>query len=145
MAGAVVYFKDQRFDSKALLVFLGQRLVQKNIKQSKVVLENMAKQGYSFCVLADRTVYRNKVDISQKYRDMLIADLKGLPMLFAEGDAFAGMKYTIDTDLFDRIDYEGEYEDIVVRGGKKRRVPKYIINSYIFDAYAELTRKTQSL
>lgn len=145
MADTVVYFKDPSFNCKRQLVYIGQRLLQNNIRQSKAVLQNMARQGYNFCVVADRTEYRDKVDISHEFRNMLVADLKGLPVLFAEDGAFAGMKYAIDTDLFDRINYDGEYEDVVIRGGEKQRVPKYIINSYIFDAYAELTRKPQNL
>ncbi|ACH69482.1 hypothetical protein D1Q00_gp122 [Trichoplusia ni granulovirus LBIV-12] len=145
MTKTTIYFKDPSFDCKGELVYIGQRLLQDNIQQSKTVLQSMARQGYSFCVVADRTEYRDKVDISYEFRNMLVADLKGLPVLFAEDGAFAGLKYAIDTDLFDRIDYQGEYEDVVIRGGKKQRVPKYIINSYIFDAYAELKRKPQNL
>lgn len=138
---STVYFKDPSFDGGRPLVYIGQRLAQDNVKHSKVVLQNMADQGYSFCIVADRREYRNRVDISQEFRDMLIKDLRGLPVMFAEDGAFAGMKYAIDTDSFDRIDYEGEYEEITVRGGEKQRVPKHIINSYITDAYNKINKQ----
>lgn len=68
----------------------------------------------------------------------------GYPVKFAKFDEFKGYKYDIDTDDWDRVDYNGPQEDILVTiDGKQvtKQVPMLVRNDYIVNYYTDLKLK----
>lgn len=146
-----VIYLSEKFDKNASLVLFSQRLIQDNEFESKYVLRDLVSRGYSLCVIADRreviikvdpdTGDKIKIDLSDEY----IAKMKktlikwNYPVKFAKYDEFKGYKYDIDTDDWDRIDYDGPYEETMKGSGK--RAPKYIRNDFIVNYYKNLVEK----
>ncbi|QEI03424.1 hypothetical protein [Spodoptera cosmioides nucleopolyhedrovirus] len=152
---AKVIYLSEKFDENAPLVMFSQRLIQDNENEAKYVLRDLASKGYSLCVVADRreiitkihpvSNIKIKIDVSNKY----IAKMKktltkwNYPVKFAKYDEFKGYKYDIDTDDWDRIDYDGPYEETLKDLGKK--VPKYIRNDFIVNYYKNLIEKQKTI
>nr|WNA17400.1 hypothetical protein [Alphabaculovirus mabrassicae] len=135
---ARVLYQSSNFDSSsARLVLLSQHLLQDNDKHKvKAVLDDLVKSGHHLCVVADRNVKGGHTD---HYRHQMKKFLKtsSYPVKFASYDEYNGMKFAIDTDDMDRIDYEGPTERIL---NTNKIGPMYIRNDYIIDYYNDLIK-----
>ena len=141
----LVIYQSKDFDINAPLVLFSQHLLQSFKTKSVSVMNDLVGKGYHLCVVADRNVYKNietkKVNFTLQYREKMKKTLMALnvPVKFALLDEFAGVKFAIDTDDFDRIDYKGPKETITVTTPegliKKRTVPKYVRNDFIVNYF----------
>jgi hypothetical protein len=151
-----IVYQSPCFNANAPLVLFAQRLIQDNERQAKYVLRDLVSKGYSLCVVADRTEIitkihpitkrKIKIDVSNEYIKKMKKTLMkwGYPVKFAKFDEFKGYKYDIDTDDWDRVDYNGPQEDILVTiDGKQvtKQVPMFVRNDYIVNYYTDLKLK----
>ncbi|ACI28728.1 agip26 [Agrotis ipsilon multiple nucleopolyhedrovirus] len=137
-----IIYQSPNFDETADLILFSQRLLQEEEDEinTKAVFADLVSKGYHLCVVADRTVVvKKKFDLSAHYRQLMKETLVqlGHPVKFAHLEQFDKMRFAIDTDDYDRIDYEGPKETILL-GKRKRTAPKYIRNDYISDYYKRL-------
>ncbi|AIZ48581.1 asb023 [Agrotis segetum nucleopolyhedrovirus B] len=141
MTSRIVY-QTPDFDAAAKLILFSQHLLQEeDAIKTKAVLIDLASKGYHLCVVADRTVImKKKFDLTTHYRERMKKTLMqlGCPVKFAHLEQFDGMRFAIDTDDFDRIDYDGPKETILLGNQKKRTAPKYVRNDFIRDYYRRL-------
>jgi hypothetical protein len=114
MSNTKVLYQSPGFNATAPLVLFSQHLLQNDETKSKAVLNDLATKGYYLCVVADRNVIENKRNRTQYYCDLMKKTLVALghPVKFAHLEQFDDMAFAIDTDQFDRIDYDGPIEII---------------------------------
>ncbi|QNV47779.1 hypothetical protein [Alphabaculovirus altersperidaniae] len=149
-------YQSPDFNRNKPLILLSQYLLKDNEQKAKVVLADLVAKGYNLCVTADYrkvitkidpiTGEKIKVDISEKYRRKMKKTLIKwkYPVRFGHLDEFAGYKFDIDTDDWDRIDVDGLWKKIkMMKNGKMitKKVPVYICNDYIFNYYKKLKNK----
>ncbi|AJK91750.1 ORF089 [Spodoptera frugiperda granulovirus] len=147
----VVYYQANNFKINDKLILLSQHLMQDDETKTKMVMDDLVNNGYSLCVVADRKVEEEmidrvtkkkyKIDKTNQYRQKMRRSLIrwGYPVKFASIDHFKGLSFDVDTDEYDRIDYKGPVEDVLVtlHDGRQsvKKLPEFICNDYIRNYY----------
>lgn len=134
-----VVYQSPDFSTDAPLVLFSQHLLQDDDHKTSAVLADLANDGYHFCVVADRNVFRGKSNYTEVHRERMKQTLIKLqvPVKFAHLEQFNGFKFTIDTDDFDRVDTNGPLE----MTSSDLLLPTYVLNTFIVDYYQGLLNK----